>query len=329
MSSDVQSSGRAADEAADWFARLNGTSISTEELVAFRAWRKDPANGAAYGKLEKIWQGSKTLGRDPDIVQLLDRARKRNRRPRISTPWVRTGLGVGMGGLALAAVGWALIAAVQQGRTYRTAVGEQSTIALEDGTRVRLDTDSQISVRYTGQRRSIGLQRGQAFFDVVHQADRPLDVTVGQTVIRDLGTRFDVRRDDGSVRITVVEGTVAVGPGAKPPSWTLSAGQEMVAGARVQAPHPVDTAKAVGWTTGRLTFEEKPLAEVIAEMNRYGQHRLILDDAAVGAVKVNGAFDSVDTTAFVSAITRLYDLSAKVQPDGSIRLSAANADHHG
>lgn len=321
MSPDPTSETRAAAEAAQWFARLNAASVSTAELGAFRTWRQNPANDRAYAKVAGLWRDSAPLAHDPDVAGMLADARTRNRPERRKRAPAPIWLAWALGAPTLAAVVAAALLTAPHDHTYETAVGEQSTVALEDGSKVKLDTHSRIRVHFSPNARFIALERGQAFFDVVHLPNRPLQVRVGDTEIRDLGTRFDVRRDDGHVRITVVEGAVQVAAASKPARWTLTAGEQMVTGPALQAPYRVDPTTATSWTSGRLVFNGLSLSQATAEMNRYGQHKLILQAGPLDAVKINGAFDSGDTAAFVAAVTRLYGLKAMPQPDGSILLS--------
>jgi len=320
MSPAPESPKRAEQEAAQWFARLNAAYISTDELIRFRAWRRSPANDAAYAATERVWRRSRAIETDADVQAALGAAKGRvRRRASRALGWMS---GLLACAAALAGLGALMVFTPAAGQVYQTAVGEQSSVVLEDGSRIRLDTNSRMLVQYSASERRITLVRGQAFFDVVHLPSRPLRVEVGAATIRDLGTRFDVRKDDGQVRITVVEGAVQVGERARGVRWTMTAGQQMLTGPTPRGPFPVDASKATSWTNGRLVFENMSLSQVAAEMNRYGRHRLILDLGPISEIKVSGAFDSTDTNAFVAAVSRLYDLKAKTQADGSIVLSA-------
>lgn len=318
-----QAKRRAVEEAARWFTRLNSASISTAELAEFRLWRRQPLHDTAFKEIEGVWGQSAALKDDPALQAALDDARSRSRRR--PTPRWRSapGLAAGLGAVAIASL--ALILVLRQassaGDTYATKLGERRAVTLADGSRVSLDTQSRIVVRYSPGQRLVMLAGGQALFEVVHRPDRPFLVEAGETRIRDLGTRFDVRREDGHALVTVVEGSVTVDVGKSHPALTLVAGQQILSGRTANAPYPVDPLKATSWTSGRLIFEETPLAVATSEMNRYGEHRVILSADKVAAIKVSGAFNSADTAAFVTAVTRLLDLTAQTQPDGSIVLS--------
>ena len=324
MTSELSVDDRAVDEATQWFARLNTTHVAYQTLIDFHAWRRDPANDRAYRKIENLWSKSTVLRSDPAMQVEVDAAleRAKQKAKEAKSRW-RLAVG-GAAGVGCACLVLASAALLSQSERYSTGVGEQRTIRLGDGSQVKLDTNSQIAVRFGKGLRSVTLVRGQAFFDVVHRADQPFQVIAGDTLIRDLGTRFDVRRVDDRAQVTLVEGAVTVlDHDARRPAWTLKAGQQIASGP-LAAPRVVDAAVATSWTTGRLIFNDAPLADAVAEVNRYTQHKVGLATPEVGAIRISGTFDNNKTDDFVSAVVKLYDLSARRQTDGGVVLSASN-----
>jgi transmembrane sensor len=94
--------------------------------------------------------------------------------------------------------------------SYATALGEQRSLALSDGSTVQLNSLSRIRIRYTEHERTVDLLQGQALFHVAKDSTRPFIVYSGQTRVKAVGTQFDVyRKDDGTI-VTVVEGRVAI-----------------------------------------------------------------------------------------------------------------------
>src|SRR5699024_4763926 len=73
---------------------------------------------------------------------------------------------------------------------YSTALGEQRTEKLPDGTRIVLNTQTTLQVRYSPRQREVTLQHGEAMFEVAHDARRPFKVIVGDGSVTDLGTKF-------------------------------------------------------------------------------------------------------------------------------------------
>jgi transmembrane sensor len=221
--------------------------------------------------------------------------------------------------LALVLVAMILAAPLVGGgpvQRYETAVGQQRRITLADGSVVSLDTRSVIEVRYSRAERMVRLLSGQAMFDVVHHADRPFHVQADGLDVRDIGTVFDVRREDALAQVTVVSGVVKVSAPAQHAVWTMTAGQQVATGS--SAPQAVDTPAFTRWTTGRVEFEDVSLAEAVREMNRYAAHPLILDGEAVGQLRVSGAFNTNDTQGFAKALVHVYGIAVTRRPDGAL-----------
>jgi len=315
---------RVRDEAAQWYAKLNNTMVSTDALRDFRAWRKEPACDEAYLEIEAFWGRVGKLEQDQDIKRAADEALARP-----SGLLARPG-GRGLAGALLAAglgvalaFGWQAYA----GKSYSTGVGEQRLVRLEDGSRLRLDTDSQVRVRLGAAERRLELVSGQAFFEVAHDASRPFVVRARDTRITALGTRFDVSRTASGVEVTLVDGKVRVDGAAagSQASWTLKPGQQLATSVDRATPivRTVDAGVATSWTTGRLVFRGVPLAEAIAEVNRYSPRKVVLEAPDLAATPVTGAFDTGDTDAFVAAVGDVYDLRAEPVGEREIRLKPA------
>jgi transmembrane sensor len=303
---------RADREAAEWFAKLNTLSISTRALEDFQSWRRVPGNDAAYERMEALWQVGARLTNTPQTQAAVRAALARGaRRRRLSLLWSpKTRTGYGIAALAAGAL-LALTFVIGQGEAYSTGVGEQRLVTLDDGTRLRLDTDTRLRVRFTGEGREIELRRGQAFFDVAHDPARPFIVEAADTSVRAIGTRFDVRKSGEAVKVTLVEGVVEVADRRGDRAWRLSPGEGIEATSHPAAkPAPVDVAAATSWTSGRLTFRATPLDEAVAEVNRYSRDKVVVDAARFERVPVSGVFDVGDTEAFVAAVSDLFELQA-------------------
>ncbi|WP_374579631.1 FecR domain-containing protein [Phenylobacterium sp.] len=310
-------------EAADWFARLNRLSISSQALEEFQVWRRDPARDAAYERIEELWASAGRLGDHPDTQRAVAAALARGVRKRklVGVWFRRAGLGAGLAAVAASA---ALVIAftLDRGQPYNTGIGEQRLVSLDDGSRLRMDTDTQVRVRFSDTGRRVELVRGQAFFDVAHDASRPFVVRAGDQSIRALGTRFDVRRQGTDVRVTLVEGSVEVRRTGADQAWTLAPGQGLSAqGELVKPPTPVDVGAATSWTSGRLVFRATPLKDAAAEINRYSTAKVVLESPDLQNVQVSGVFDVGDTRAFVAAVCDLFNLQVE-QVGGQYRLKA-------
>ncbi|NQE61497.1 FecR family protein [Caulobacter sp. RHG1] len=315
-------------EAADWFARLSRTPIETEELTRFQRWSRDPANLAAYNEIEDISRAVRGLRDNPAMRKAAEAALARSpERPRRGPAadarfW--------SAGLALAGLIGVTIVVLKPfvGETYGTRIGEISSLRLDDGTQVRLNTDSKLRVRFSGAMRRVELLRGEAFFDVAHDKARPFVVAAGPAQVRAVGTQFDVRRDGQEVRVVLAQGRVAVTEQHDgEDGWTLAPGQGLVLGGAAASARPtaVDVAAATSWRTGAITFHGATLAETVKELNRYSKTKIILDASAPRDQVISGAFEAGDTAEFVSAATLLFGLKATKLKNGDIMLGANGA----
>ncbi len=313
---------RAQDEAAEWFARLRGQSVSAQALTDFREWRRDATNAAAYAQVQETWEKVGQLADDPDIQAAIAEALDAPTPKREPLPPARV-IWTGLGALLLVVLLSSSWLWWQQRPTWETVVGEQRRVVLADGSRVQLNTDSAVRVRYSGAERGVTLVRGEALFEVAHDAARPFIVSAGDARIEALGTRFDVRRDAGGVRVSLLEGRVQVGTAAQSQAAILRPDQAVtVQGGRVSAPSTTTAEAAAGWTSGRITLRGVSLQQAVAEMNRYSRRRVIVDAPAETLREpVNGVFDAGDAEAFAEAVGATFSLQVTEQTPDRIRLS--------
>ncbi len=191
---------------------------------------------------------------------------------------------------------------------YRTAKGEVRDVTLPDGSKVTLDTDSAIQVAFVDRRRDLSLLRGRAFFAVHHDKSRPFAVHAGGHEVIAVGTKFDVRLDPGRLRVVLVEGRVSVsaGPGDTAPIY-LEAGQQLSA---LDGELPVVSSTAVegaaDWRDHMATFQDTPLSDVAAELNRYSSDQLVVHDPRLARLRVTGVFRTGDLARFGRTLELVY-----------------------
>lgn len=331
MINDRRKTRREDREAAAWFTLLNDTEVENEDLEAFGAWVKRDENRAAYRRVEDISQAARELRDDPDMrAAARDALARPATPPRFSerlndrSPRVWGGLALA-GALACGLIVWV----IAQPKTYQTDIGQRLTAHLADGSTVELNTDTRLRVKFTGAERRLELVRGQAFFDVAHDASRPFVVRAGPMQVRALGTRFDVRREGPGAAVTLAQGRVGVRPQtANADAWTLSPGQRLRLGPGVAAPRPfaVDVAAETGWLSGQVTFHDVALADAVAEMNRYERAKIVIAPGVPAAVRVSGVFSAGDEQDFAAAVAANFDLVSTRRADGSLELHSPAGD---
>jgi transmembrane sensor len=201
---------------------------------------------------------------------------------------------------------------------FRTALGEQRSVLLADGSRVTLNTASTIDVNLQMGRREVRLVQGEALFEVVHDAARPFVVRAGNALLKDVGTQFNVDMHSNGTTVTVVEGQVAVGRGTVEPLILGANDRAVVTPAGVGAPQRgVNVAATVAWTQRQLMFEHRPLSEVAEEFNRYNKDRIDIASTELKRQEVTGVFEAKDPASFVEFLSSIPGVEIQEGANGT------------
>lgn len=282
---------RVAEQAAAWFARHETGPLSSAENLEFRAWlARDPEHVREYEAVERMWSTydrvtPPSLDPQPARRQVVSRPRR-----------FRVALGS-----ALAAA--ACLVAVLLGLAYNirwradmfTGVGEMRTVSLPDGSAVLLNTDSAIKLRFTRDQRVVELLGGEADFRVARDPQRPFIVEAAGGSTRALGTEFMVRREEAGATVTLLEHEVLVAyvesAGRPAEHVTLSPGDRVTYGpdTGLQSVQSVKLDRVASWRRGWLSFEDRPLGEVVDELQRYVPGWIRISDPALRNVRVTCA----------------------------------------
>ncbi|MDT9600261.1 FecR family protein [Sphingosinicella rhizophila] len=208
-------------------------------------------------------------------------------------------------------VGWQ----IDRGDPIDTAVGEQRSVKLADGSVVTLNTATELSTHFSADRRLVRLDEGEASFDVAKDSLRPFIVEAGDARVVAVGTIFDVRYMQGVLAVTLAEGRVRVvdtqsAEGNAPAEVDMKPGQRLVrlttnAPARVAA---VNLQNARAWRSGQVVFADTPLAAAVREMNRYTDSPIRIADDRIGSLRISGSFRATDTAQFARAVADIYAL---------------------
>ena len=332
--------------AVDWVLRQEKGELSEANKRRFADWlAEDAAHVAAYE--DALW-ALEALSRhagEAEILALRNAALgARGNRGRLWWWTAAFGLVAAVAGIALwtarpnevpPMIGTATRIAensADSGVTiYRTGIGERSAVTLPDSSVATLDTDSQIRVAYTSRERAVYLLKGQALFDVAHDRAVPFQVYAKGQRITAVGTIFTVRIAGEQVKVSMVEGSVRVrtypsldeNPTKRIPELTLSAGEvAVVESARPSVVRTIDSREVASWTGGLLVFNDTPLSDAVAEINRYNTRPIAIADTAVGAYRVSGVFKSNDPEYFSRAMAEVLPIEITHMPDGTLTLRA-------
>jgi transmembrane sensor len=327
------------EQASCWWLLLNEGEASPAERRAFAEWvSRSPERVAAFlqtARLTQALESKTTSWPDTSADELIRAARTASSDIASFPPSGRVEPRALRGRplsaiVALAAIAAAAFAAglyIYLGpQRFATSIGEQRSIVLSDGSIVTLNTSSRVEVRMSRDHRVVRLLAGEALFQVAHDAQRPFDVTAAETIVRAVGTQFDVDRRPAGTTVTVVEGRVAVltapdgsqsGVAARLP---LEAGQQLTLSPQRgshRRPVRADVATAIAWTQRKLIFEHRRVEEVAAEFNRYNRTIIEIRSDELGSQEVTGVFQANDPGSFLAFLARIPGVSIAASTDNS------------
>ncbi|MEP7246221.1 MAG: FecR domain-containing protein [Gammaproteobacteria bacterium] len=344
-STEIDPTASVTEQASSWWTLLNNGDATAVDHRAFCEWvARSPERVDAFlqsARLSRMLRSDKVRWPDTPVAELI-RAAKAAPCEVINLPSARAEghsnapsadaprgfrLATVTGRRIAAAAAIALVAlgswlyGVFSPERFRTALGEQRSVVLNDGSVVTLNTSSSIEVRLTRGHRIVRLLAGEALFQVAHDAARPFDVTAGETTVRAVGTQFNVDRRVGGTTVTVVEGRVAVftpdpsqdGEAEKLP---LAAGEQLTVAPRIK-PHTAraDAAAATAWTQRKLVFDHRPLGEVAGEFNRYNRQSIEIQGGELRSQEITGVFATNDPESFITFLAQLPELSIEHDAD--------------
>lgn len=344
------------EAAAHWRARAASDEMSPADEHAFEKWvDEQPANQNAADRVQEVWDIFEDTGDDVHVKALRQSALADAAAPTTS-PW--------FGRLAVAAAAGLIVtlmapqfldqapsvqqveqtgpqAQVQPGtvadtRTeYVAATGERFEATLPDGTLVTLNTNTRIAIDFSSNERIVKLTRGQAFFKVAKNPDRPFIVKAADRHITALGTAFEVRLDPGRIEVVLTEGRVAIthaperaGISAIPASEiVLAPGEALIAVlGKPQEVVAANIEQKLRWRDGLVEFQDTPLRTAVAEMSRYSNRPMTIADDQVGNLRISGVFRTGDISNFGDIVSAILPVDARTEADGTIELTQSGIE---
>lgn len=334
-------------QAAAWRIRFSDSDDAPDG--EFERWlAEDPGNRAVWRAVQSPWEILGEHAASAGVIRLrrgaLAHAHDALREHAQHTRRTRRFLGFAAAAsilvCMLALLGWL----AHRPDVYRTGFGERRVVTLADGSQITLDSRSEVTVRYTADARALTLVRGQARFDVAHDIERPFTVTAADRKVVATGTEFDVDLPERELLVTLIRGHVVVLPSRAAPrpylaaaprsepvarepdprfprNWSrivLNPGEQLVM-ARGAAPHVVrvDLVRVTAWERGEIDFSDEPLARVVAQIDRYSAHRIVLGDPTIASLRISGVFRTGDVDAFVGTLTSYLPIEAQASAAGA------------
>lgn len=301
-------------EAAQWFAALRRGPMSLDEREAFDAWRADPVHQAALNSMHEVWGEVANIGQFGVEV------------PRRKV-WQRTAA-MAVGAVAVLASAGLYLAtpagSPQAPHRIATAVGEQRTTTLPDGSVVSANVVTRLNFDLSGRRRAVTLDQGEAAFFVHKDHTRPFVVTAGGYQVEAVGTAFNVRNRNGEVDVSVMEGVVSVraasGPMAGREIRRLVAGRRIALGPVQQlgdAPIQITAIAPQGgaeWRTRTLAYEDTPVSTVVSDFNLYFDRPIEVGDSSLANRRVTIRLQVDDRERALATLAGLLEAHVRSGP---------------
>lgn len=316
-------------QAIDWLVRLRSDDLSEGEMYAFADWlSQDHAHSSAFAAAENLFNDMVDAAKSPvaSAEPQTESSRPQSKafaEPRLAhrkrhMHWLAPSLA-----LAAAWLFAVILVIPQQSHLldnylsdYHTETGELREIQLADGSRLLLNTNTAVSVDFKNSIRRITLHHGQASFTVAKDEQRPFEVLSDGLIVRALGTVFEVYNpDSGEISVTVQEHAVAarIQPGAKAVTdagVNIQQGQQLRyrPGGTLQRPEPVELNQTAAWQQHRLFINDRPLSELVAELDRYRVGRIFLADEKLKNLRVTGVFSLDNPDEVLNSVRKVLAL---------------------
>ncbi|MDB5583428.1 MAG: hypothetical protein JWR80_8604 [Bradyrhizobium sp.] len=317
-----------ADEVSVWWGRMHGPDAARHR-AAFEQWlAADPRHRDAYARLEEGWEITDEAGRS-EIFQ--DRSLERHR-PRygLTLPRVAT-FAAAAAAIVLAVIFWPgarspAPQSPQVAQLLHTTVGQVRTLDLPDGSKVTLDTDSQVRVLFGAEARRIELVRGRARFEVRADPARAFVVVAGDMSVNAPEGAFDAALQSQGVQMSAWRGTLDVRRARNGLSaavlFRLLPGRTAFFRPELGTPPatPVAGKGSEQWVSGMLVYQSVPLSDVLADTNRYSRQHIVLGDASLGKLRVTGTFRPLPVDALAASLSAAFGLRSRANSSGDLVL---------
>ncbi|MDO8860222.1 FecR domain-containing protein [Haliea sp. E1-2-M8] len=310
---------RDCDAATSWIARFRSDDASEQDHRAFALWlAADASHRQAMDLMLELWDDLGSVRHLP-FEQPLPAANVSTRRQ-----WL-AGAAALAAGLVLAVIVLPLGDDQVYSQEFQTAQGERATFTLEDQSRITLNTGSRVEVEFSGSLRQVALLRGEVYFAVEPDADRPFQVNIGNATVTAIGTAFNIYRREDASDITVTEGVVRITESARagriPRSAMLEANEYLQASERgLGDSRPVDPTPLTAWQQGEMIADKMPLLELTRELARYTDTRIVIRDRDVARLTVSGVFDLDHPDSVLQAVERSLQLQVVRLDNGTVQL---------
>lgn len=335
------------DEASAWIARLSSDKLTHDDQQRFSCWlNTSPEHKLAFEQISALWGSLDSVRLLPSANDMLENAN--NQTSNVCIPEIKhaeklthnfwtKGKGLMAASFLLVAIlvviplsspstvvpSHQVQAAVDVTR-YSTVVGERRKISLDDGSVIELNTNATVEVRFDEKKRKVSLRKGEAYFDVAKDRDRPFVVDTGNGEVMAIGTAFNINRYVDKTVVTVTEGTVAVRNILRDtilskPSYVAPNQKVVIDEGGLGRVLATSRGENIEWMSNTVVFNEMPLSVALSEVGRYLPFDVLLTDPSLSQLKVSGTFSLGSPQATLEAIVATFNLS-KTETGNGIEL---------
>lgn len=312
-----------SERAQYWIIRLASREMERQELERLEAWlAEDDSHASAFARERALWQDLDAVSdsfQQYNIVAPGMRPAAVQKRPRISRRRIVRAIPLALTA-SLVAMFFGPTLLIEMQSDFRTGAGEIRSIELSDGSTVLLDSATAIAVNIEGERRVVQLLKGGAWFQVQHES-RPFLVEAMDGVTRDVGTAFEVQREEEAVQVSVTEGAVEVQNRASDAIFPLKAGQRARYSDDGLVPMPSrPVATLASWRNGEILFDQQDVEGAILKIARYRNPPVWLLGDFDALLPVSGVFLISRPDEALKTIARMRDLQMIELPGGIVIL---------
>ena len=304
---------RIRKEAADWMQRRAFWNWSADDEAAFSRWlAASTSHHIAYLRIRAMWDRTERLSalRRPGFV--------RTTATHASRKWiVPAGIAAAIAIASLAGAPYLSGVTHPKEQTFSTQVGGHRVVKLSDGSKIELNTNSVL--RLSPQSRQAWLDKGEAYFQIVHDARHPFSVSVAGRRIEDLGTKFVVRTEADKLTVGLLEGKASLRASEARASAQLAlllpgdVATATASGIKVTSRTEQALLNALAWRQNMLIFDSAPLSEVVAQLNRYNARKVVISDPELAQLKVDAAIPTNGVDAFVRVARNFLGLHVRLR----------------
>ncbi len=337
---------KTCDEACKWIARLSNDDTDPQIHVQFADWLdSDEDNRRCYDEMERLWldlgcvkyyndeqplPNEQFLPADTTQTQqqlaMISASSANDKPAEDSQPAKSSRFGGTVASIAV--IGMMLVGVlsiafnyqsspVSEPIAYRTNIGQQQTITLEDRSVVTLNTNTRLSVSFTETSRNITLESGEAHFEVSKNPARPFLVSVPGATVKAVGTAFNIQVGMQETAVTVTEGKILVtelnNSAARAESTFATEKQRVTINPsegldKVELESLTDT---LSWQDLKYIAKDTSLAEVVAQLNRYSSKKIKIGDPSIAYLPISGVLRLDQPLATLEGIEATLNLDSK------------------